>query len=1100
MQLSRFYYVLIAALLCFGPVNSNAEYVAPVRSIERFSIDNGLSQSSVQCLYVDKTGFLWVGTQDGLNRYDGYSFKIYRNRPMDSTSISNNYIHSISEDSKGNLWVATQGGLCRYNRTTDNFSNFFNNPLSTNSISNNTVYYVYVDRYDKVWVKTNESIDCFDPIKESVIRYKHYIDPFNYSVRTNNYCIFEDIAGRLWVGTKDGLNILDKKRRIFKHFTSSSNPNSISSNRITSVFEDSKGRLWVTTENGINLYNSQSESFQRFYPASGIGNSGWNTVNFLYESKRGDLWLGSEEGIATFNPANGTIHSYDKVLSTKQVSVSNTVTSIVEDANNNLWIGTFQGLVKLDYREPKFKTISTSSSGDPLFGNNLVASLYADDDLLSVGTWGSGLYFCNKKGTVVKHFSAKSGQIVNDYIHSIFKTSWGDVLYGTRGGLMIYDKKRQRMVDFFLHCKIPFQPVFLGNRINAIREDSVGNLWFGTTYGLFRYNGQGVERIDRDRRDSLILTNSDIRSIAVGHRGEIWVGTADGLNCYSSVNGAVKKYKRKEPYTGKGLLNDMILSLLVDSRGSIWVGTAAGLNLLDGKGLESKQFTTSDGLPSDLIYTIEEDSWGMIWISTNRGIAKIEPESNAIQKFDIHDGLQSYEYNVGASCKAKSGELFFGGINGLNTFFPDSIKINDTPPRLAFSTFKLYTHSGVTEIPVIDGGLNLVTKDCNFFIVEFASLDFSKPSKNHYRYILEGFDNQWVDLGAKNLVSFTNLSPGTYTLRVQGTNADGVWNLTGISTTIVIETDFWNTQLARWLYVVLIILGSIFFLWYRTRGLRESRRLLHEREAAIAEVQKQKEELVVKNKSITDSITYAKRIQEALLPSKLMFKKIIPQSFILYMPKDIVSGDFYWINETKDKIFVAVVDCTGHGVPGAFMSIIGFELLRNITTIQKIDDAAEILNRLNKGVNETFSSNDEDATVKDGMDVAFCVIDKKAKRMQFSGAFNNMYIVRDNKILEVKGDRFAVGLIAEGEHTFSSEFIDLQTGDMLYMFTDGFVDQFGGPEGKKYKFRRFRHLLLNIHNEPVDVQHKMLVDSISEWCSGYEQVDDILIIGINPQV
>lgn len=436
----------------------------------------------------------------------------------------------------------------------------------------------------------------------------------------------------------------------------------------------------------------------------------------------------------------------------------------------------------------------------------------------------------------------------------------------------------------------------------------------------------------------------------------------------------------------------------------------------------------------------------------------------------------------------------------MNAFYPDLIRMNDTPPLMAFSSFKLFTHSGIEEISAINGGLNTVTKNCNFFTVEFASLDFSRPTKNHYRYILEGLDNQWVELGAKNLVSFANLSPGTYTLKVQGSNGDGAWNLSGISLTIVIETDFWNTKSARWFYVLIIVFGSVFFLWYRTRGLRESRRLLHEREAAIAEVQKQKEELVVKNKSITDSITYAKRIQEALLPSKLMFKKIIPQSFILYMPKDIVSGDFYWINETKDKIFVAVVDCTGHGVPGAFMSIIGFELLRNITTIQKIDDAAEILNRLNKGVNETFSSNDEDAPVKDGMDVAFCVIDKKAKKMQFSGAFNNMYIVRDNKIIEVKGDRFAVGLIAEGEHTFSSESIDLHTGDMLYMFTDGFVDQFGGPEGKKYKFRRFRHLLLNIHNEPVDLQYKMLVDSITEWCNGFEQVDDILIIGINPQV
>jgi len=1100
MQMKRLFCVVIAVILSVAPFYVKAQNAVRIYNIERFSIDNGLSQSAVQCLYIDSKGFLWVGTQDGLNRYDGYSFKVFRNQPMDTLSICNNYIHSISEDSFGNLWIGTQDGLSRYNRTQDNFTNFHHSPSRLNSISADAIYYVFVDRSDKIWLKTMETIDCLTPKTGSVQRYTHYNDPFNFSLSNNDFCIFEDKTGRLWVGTKDGLDILDKKRRIFKRYHSTSDPSSISHNRIKHIFEDSKGRLWISTHNGVNLYNSKNESFTRFFPGTKLGNSGWNIVNLLFECKRGDIWLASDEGIATFNPNSGTIVSYDKIFSIKQVSVSNTVTSIVEDANSNLWIGTFQGLIKLEYRDRKFESISTSTSGTPLFGNNLVASLYAEDEMLDVGTWGSGLYLYNRKNQAVRHFSVKSGQIVNDYIHSIFQTSWGDKLYGTRDGVVVFDRSRQRMVDFFQYFKLQHQLTFKGNRVNAINEDSMGNLWFATTYGLYRFNGQHVDRIDKDVSDSLLFSNSDIRALKIGQNGIVWVGTAEGLNSYNAKNGEVKKITRVEPYSGNGLLNNEILSLLVDSRGRGWVGTAGGLNQLNPTSGKFKQYTEKQGLPNDLIYAIEEDSWGMIWVSTNRGIAKIDPETNAVQKFDIHDGLQSYEYNVGASFKSKSGELFFGGINGLNAFYADSIKINDTPPKMEFSRFRLYNHMGIVEIPVVNGGINRVPKDCNFFTVEFASLDFTTPSKNLYRYILEGFDNQWIELGPKNIVSFTNLKPGTYTLRVQGTNVDGAWNLAGISITIVIKTDFWNTVLARWLYGLVLVVGVTLFLWFRTRGLRESRRLLRERESAIAEVQKQKEELFVKNKSITDSITYAKRIQEALLPSMNSFKKIIPESFILYMPKDIVSGDFYWINETKDKIFVAVVDCTGHGVPGAFMSIIGFELLRSITTVQRIDDAAEILNRLNRGVNETFRKNEDDVAVKDGMDVAFCVIDKKAKKLQFSGAFNNMYIVRDDKIIEVKGDRYAVGLIAEGEHTFSSETIDLETGDMLYMFTDGFVDQFGGPEGKKYKFRRFRHLLLNMHSEPLDVQRNMLEDNIQEWRKGYEQVDDILIIGINPQV
>ncbi len=1099
MQIKRFVIVFVTVVLSFAPYWGNAQFVAPINNVQRFSIDNGLSQSAVQSLYLDSKGFLWIGTQDGLNRYDGYSFKVYRNRPMDSTSVCNNYIYSISEDSNGNMWFGTQEGVCRYNRSSDNFSNFYSIRTGKNSLSSKSVYYVYVDRLGKVWMKTFETINCFNPDNKSVTIYHHYNDPFNTAINSNDFCIYEDKVGRLWVGTKDGLNILDKKRGIFKRYSSNSNPSSLSNDRVKHIFEDSKGRLWVSTQNGINLFDPKSDSFMRFFPGDKL-HPGWNVANLLFECKRGDMWLASDEGVAAFDPNTGRIISYDKIFSAKQLSYANTVTSIVEDANSNLWIGTFQGLIKLDSREPKFTTISTNASGVEFFGNNLIASLYAENGILNVGTWGSGLYRYNRKSHAIKHFSTKSGQIVNDYIHSICKTSWGDMLYGTRDGVMVFDENRERLIDFFQYYQISPQLIFKGNRVNAIQEDSMGNLWFATTYGLYRFNGQRLDRIDRDANDSLLLTNSDIRALAMGRSGTIWIGTASGLNSFNSTNGTVKQIKRKEPYVGDGLLNNEILSLLVDSRGSLWVGTIGGLSHLDPISGKFSQYTEKEGLPNDLIYAIEEDGWGMIWVSTNRGIAKIDPEALRILKFDIHDGLQSYEYNVGASFKSKSGELFFGGINGLNAFFPDSIKINDIPPAMEFSSFKLYTHKGVSELPVINGGVNLVPKDCNFFTVEFSSLDFSTPSKNLYRYILEGFDNQWVELGPKNIVSFTNLRPGTYTLRVQGTNADGVWNLMGISIEIVIKTDFWNTQFARGLFIVVFILGVLFFLWFRTRGLRESRRLLHERESAIAEVHKQKEELVVKNKSITDSITYAKRIQEALLPSMNLFKKIIPESFILYMPKDIVSGDFYWINETKDKIFVAVVDCTGHGVPGAFMSIIGFELLRSITTIQKVDDAAEILNRLNKGVNETFRTTDDDVAVKDGMDVAFCVIDKKAKKVQFSGAFNNMYIVREDKIIEVKGDRYAVGLIAEGEHTFSSEMIDLETGDMLYLFTDGFVDQFGGPEGKKYKFRRFRHLLLNIHSEPLDVQRRLLEENMMDWRKGHEQVDDILIIGINPLV
>jgi Predicted periplasmic ligand-binding sensor domain len=1101
MQRGGLYRILLTVLLGVVISTSNAQRKVNAIQADFFTIDNGLSQSSVQCLYIDTKGFLWIGTQDGLNRYDGYNFKIYRNQPLNTNSIGSNVIYSISEDAAGQLWVGTQEGLSCYNPKTCNFTNYKHTDGGDYSLASPVVYYVYVDHQNTIWAKTLETLDCLNPKNGKIAHYKHYNDPFNYSVGINDFCVFEDSKNNLWVGTKDGLNLFDKARKIFKHYYSKKEGgnNSISNDRIKCIYEDHQHRLWIGSQQGLNLYDPNKDDFRRFYPVPNDPKSGNNVINLIAETSKGELWLATDEGVGVFSPNKNSFLLVNKLISQSQSLLSNTITSIVEDGNHNLWIGTLQGLVKLDNREPKFHKYSLDQNNKPLFGNNLVASINDNGNgIVWIGTWGSGLYRFNRNNLSTTHFDYKNtGGVLNDFVHSIYKTSWGDLIIGTRDGVVVYDENLNRIVDFFSYYRLPSQSIFQGNRIYQINEDAAGNIWFATAYGLFRFNGQRLDRIDKQGRDLMLFSSSNIRALASSRDGIVWVGTLKGLNRYSTLDGKVKQYFSSSSNLEHGILNNEIVSLCLDSRGLLWIGTVSGLSELNPATGEFKQFTERTGLPNGLIYAIEEDGWGNIWISTNRGIAKLDPESGKIFKFDIQDGLQSYEFNSGAGFKNIHGELFFGGINGLNYFYPDSIKINDFAPQMAFTSCHVYTHKGVDEVPIENLGKVEIPRDCNFFTIEFASLDFSKSGKNTYRYTLEGFDNQWIDLGVKNSVSFTNLQQGHYTLKVLGANADGVWNMNGLSIEINIKTNLWSTSLARWIYVLLTISVIVLFILYRTRGLKETRRLLRERESAIAEAQKQREELFIKNKNITDSINYAKRIQEALMPSNSFFSKIIPESFILYKPKDIVSGDFFWINETENKIFVAVVDCTGHGVPGAFMSIIGFELLRNITTVQGVDDAAEILNRLNKGVIDTFSKDDRDVYVKDGMDVSFCVIDKTVRKMQFAGAFNNMYVVRDNKIIEMKGDRFAVGLATSGNQQFSSEAIDLEQEDRLYLFTDGYVDQFGGPEGKKYKFRRFRHLLLNIHKEPMNKQKILLEESIKEWCYGYEQVDDILIMGID---
>ena len=308
-------------------------------------------------------------------------------------------------------------------------------------------------------------------------------------------------------------------------------------------------------------------------------------------------------------------------------------------------------------------------------------------------------------------------------------------------------------------------------------------------------------------------------------------------------------------------------------------------------------------------------------------------------------------------------------------------------------------------------------------------------------------------------------------------------------------------DITYFIYGIIIIILIYFFIQYRTKSLRKANQILIEKDIASREVEKQKEELAIKNKNITDSIQYAKKIQEALLPSDIMFKKLFPDSFILFKPKDIVSGDFYWITERNNKVFVSAVDCTGHGVPGAFMSLIGFKILENIIKVQGIEKPAEILNILSIGIENTFHRDEEDYLLKDGMDLTFCVFDRDKKQLEYAGAFNPLYLIRDNKLIETRADRFSIGLkyTLNEPNEYTNHSVSIKKGDMIYLFSDGYPDQFGGPNGKKFMYRRFRHLLLTIHNLPLQEQKDSLEKSIEDWKGEeYEQIDDILVIGIKP--
>lgn len=1081
--------------------------VAEVQKAEHFSAENGLSQAQINAILQDKYGFLWIGTQDGLNRYDGNKFVHFQHLPFDTTSLSNNYVRSITEDPDHNLWIATDYGLCVFKRKENRISCFFHQDDNPNSLTANQIYGVYADRRGDIWIKTVHAIDRFDRSKNTFYHFPHFNDPQNFVTGLQNYPILEDEKGFLWFGSKDGLFRIDSLRNSIVRFSSvPSDPGTISDNYIRSLFIDHLGNLWIGTRNGLNRFDYSSGKFQRYYPSGRTLSSPENSVNAITEDYTGRLWIGTDNGYLIYIPDKGVITKITQVEANNQIRTLRMVTGIFSDYTGMIWIGSLEGLYKVSPFPPRFGLIKSQQTSHQQLSSYDIGSVFEDENgHLWIGTWGGGLNILNRstgKNIVYSDNSPDPAhRIGNNYIHAILRLPNGDILVGTQNGVFVYTGGR-----FVSFCSVYVQnscKVFNNNRIYGITRDRSGNIWFATAYGLNRY--------DPDRRSIFNISQIPLKKGSIGLNtvfcvaedkpGNIWFGTDNGLFCYEKASGLYRHYIASRNPSDSSISSNSVYALFCDSRGILWVGTQSGLNRYVASRDRFITYSTKDGLPSNLIYAILEDRRHFIWLSTNFGIASFLPDSIGFSRYDLADGLQNYEYNLGAAFCSRSGEIFFGGISGLNYFHPDSLIRTGKEPKTRIAEIELVYRNGTIRRIYEAPDVLVIDPEVKVFHIDFAVLDFQNPVKNRYRYklVTSGEKGDWIDLQNRNTATFASLSPGLYAFSLQGANADQQWSQEGYTMQIKVLAPFYRTTPALVLYIVL--LGALIagFIHWRTRNLRMSNKILLERHIDALRIEKQRKELEIKNKNITDSLRYAQRIQSALMPSENSLKRIFPESFIFFRPRDIVSGDFYWIHEKNGIISIATVDCTGHGVPGAFMSIIGYELLRTVTGQQFVSDPAWVLNELNSGLKSIFGGT-EHISLKDGMDVAFVIIEKQKRKLRFAGAFSPLFIVRNDKILEIDGDRFSVALTPDSEDTreFQSHEIDLLPGDVVYMFSDGYVDQFGGPEGKKFKYRRFRFLLLNIYRLPMAEQKQMLEITFDNWKGENDQVDDVLLIGFKP--
>jgi signal transduction histidine kinase/ligand-binding sensor domain-containing protein/DNA-binding response OmpR family regulator len=846
-----FFYVLLLFCVSFAQ-RQNLQFT-------HLTSEDGVASNTIFSILQDNKGFLWFGTYDGLSRYDGYNFYTYRTIEGDSTSISEDKIRTMIKDKEGNLWIGTwQNGLNKFDPGTEKFTRYLHNEDNPNTVSSNAIISLWEDKAGNIWIGTvGGGLNKFDPKSK---KFYHYLyDPDDPSSLSSNivYSIYEDRDGILWVGTgDDGLNRFDKVTESFTSYKNDpANSKSISDNWIISLYEDRSGVFWIGThDGGLNKFDKRSNEFIRFSKSSDQSVCS-NEINSLFEDSQGIFWVGTgDAGLNIFDRQKGELTCYTYNSSDPRGLNDNTVVSICEDRSGILWFGTWNGGInKYNKFEKKFKTISHNTDDLYSLSANSIFSIYLDSfGDLWVGTDISGLNRRSSNSNKFIHYINNPDDpysLSNNTINSICEDSKGNIWIGTDGGgLNRYDRTTNRFTHFRHDPDDP--STISSDRISQIFLDSKGNLWIGVQVGGFDKlpkDASGVIHYKHDPDNPNSINPDMIFDFNEDKEGNLWIGTHGGGLVKFIVDAEKFVHFRNDPQNPSSLSSDVITVIHIDKKGNIWVGTdGGGLNKFDSVKETFKRFKEKDGLPNNVICGILEDERGKLWISTYKGLSCFDPIKENFRNFGVEDGLQGLEFNYWAYHKGRNGQMYFAGsTNGLNVFYPDSIKDNQTIPPVLLTSFQLlhkpvsigYDSSWgrtILERSISETKLLELNHADNIISFEFAALDFRNPQRNQYAYFLKGFDKNWTYTDAtKRYVTYTNLEPGEYLFRVKGSNSDGIWNEAGTSLKIIIHPPWWATWWSYILYGATIILIVIGVREYDLRRQRLKHQLELEHEHAV---------------------------------------------------------------------------------------------------------------------------------------------------------------------------------------------------------------------------------------------------------------------------
>lgn len=1034
-----------------------ASLLAQTYYFENYSVQQGLPNSKVYSVLQDDAGYVWVATPSGLSKFDGANFTAMgKNQGLPEESV-----RALFFDSNKNLWVGFENGTV-YVKQYDDFSIIIDDSLNQKPITDFSE-----DKKGNIIVTTLGAGAYFvkDGLSKPII---------------TRYSGKEGLSDEIYrtIGTQDGnvyfvtsvdLKYLPADSTEFKFFRPENFPVYF---QTTFVLEDNEGNLWIGKFNGgLYKYNFKTKEFLFFDQRDGLAK---NWISAIFQDSKGNIWVGTWGGGISVLDGNKITHTYNLSNGLQGLNIQ----KITEDAEGNILIATQENGFSI-FKGSQFLSF-TEDAGLP--NNQIWAIEKGDSNQVWLGT-NLGLVHIDvidKKTIKIKEiYNQENSSLLEDKIRSLSRDEQGNLWIATASsGIQKFDlKKKDFIFDPFLNSNLPRNAkVISGIQINKKNE-----LYIATVDGLINHEIATGKTWRLSQTDN--LGGNDISALFLDAKEKLWVG----------IRGA-----------GVSFIEDNVLGYYAKTKGitpvcfgespngEIWVGSYNGVYKFQNDTL-IKVLDKNSGLLSDYVTLLHFDDENNLYIGSSNGLNKYDLETKLISQYTEKLGFSGIETKTGAVLELPNNQVLFGATDGLMIFNENESGNYNREPFIHITNLKV----NLKDHPIVDG--QIFPYDQNSLLFDYHAISLSNESAVEYQIMLEGLDLDWRPITKQENISFSNLSFNDYTFKVRAKNNNNIWNEEPASYSFRIKPPFWMTWWFISVVTFIVTVSIISFVRYRIYKLEKEKHILENKVAErTVEISQKNDQLAEKNKHITDSINYARRIQHATMRPETELYKIYPKCFILYMPKDIVSGDFYWYSQKGKNLIIAAADCTGHGVPGAFMSMLGIAFLNEITGQMKKYLAGTILDRLRENVIKSLHQSDERDTQKDGMDIALMVLDMETRIIKFAGAYNPLYIFRNNELIEHKGNRMPIGIHARDKEKFINHELQLEKGDELFLFTDGFPDQFGGPKGKKYNYKKFKTLLKDncaIKNQEEKREH--LHAAFLDWKGEHEQLDDVLVIGVS---